>query len=93
MNNKSINKEEEEAILEWWSSLQEEKKADRAILKRASSIEDVLVTKEFRTFLFKIPEKSRKPYLDTRNAIIASVLAHIKINTTNRFINNIYNYI
>lgn len=77
---RKLDQEDSSALLSWWSWLAENR-GDRAILRRASSPDDVLLTSAFAHFLQKMPSKWSDNKLSlplTDAAMVAAIVARIK---------------
>lgn len=77
---KKLTEQDCSALLGWWAWL-DDNRGDRAILRRATCPEDVLLTPAFAHFLQKMPERwgenqANLPITDA--AMVAAVIARIK---------------
>lgn len=73
------DEDERRNLLAWWHSLNE-KRGDRARLRRAETPDDVLLSEPFFHFLQKMPDDWATPYRLQSSAMVAATLAHIKEN-------------
>lgn len=64
-------------LLAWWHSL-DEKRGDRAHLRRAEKPDDVLLSESFFHFLQRMPEEWAKTKRLESSAIVAATLVHVK---------------
>ncbi len=71
--------ETQESLLRWWYLLNE-RRGDRARLRRAEGPDDVLLSEPFFHFLQQMPEEwaSPKPYRLQTSALVAAALSHVK---------------
>ncbi|WP_369600854.1 type I-E CRISPR-associated protein Cse2/CasB [Hahella sp. SMD15-11] len=71
--------EDREALMNWWKGLGENRGA-RAILRRASKPDDVLLTSAFSDFLKQMPDSWHNPGRLLDSAIVAAALSHVREN-------------
>jgi CRISPR system Cascade subunit CasB len=64
-------------LLLWWESL-DRNRGDRARLRRAQRLDDVLLTAPFFQFLQQMPEKWANTEYLLSSAIVAAALSHVK---------------
>ena len=64
-------------LLDWWKKL-EENRGERAILRRAASVDDVLLTTAFARFLKMMPAGWSEDYRLFDSAMVAGLLARVK---------------
>jgi CRISPR system Cascade subunit CasB len=64
-------------LLAWWHSLNE-KRGDRARLRRAETPDDVLLSEPFFHFLQRMSEDWASTYRLQSSALVAATLAHVK---------------
>ena len=69
--------DERRNLLAWWHSLNE-KRGDRARLRRAETPDDVLLSEPFFHFLQRMPDDWATPYRLQSSALVAATLAHVK---------------
>ncbi|MEN8264533.1 MAG: type I-E CRISPR-associated protein Cse2/CasB [Nitrospirota bacterium] len=70
--------DERQSLLAWWHSLNE-KRGDRARLRRAETPDDVLLSEPFFHFLQRMPDDWATRYRLESSALVAATLAHVKI--------------
>jgi len=83
---RKLDQEDCSALLSWWNWL-DDNRGDRAILRRANSPDDVLLTSAFAHFLQKMPSKwsDNKHSLPlTDAAMVAAIIARVKIHDATR---------
>ncbi len=61
-------------LIDWWKKL-EENRGERAILRRAASVDDVLLTTAFARFLKMMPAGWSEDYRLFDSAMVAGLLA------------------
>lgn len=78
---RKLDQDDYKALLAWWSWL-DDNRGDRAVLRRAGSPEDVLLTPAFAHFLQKMPPRWVKndAVLLSDAALVAAVIARVKIH-------------
>lgn len=69
--------DERRSLLAWWHSLNE-KRGDRARLRRAEIPDDVLLSEPFFHFLQRMPEGWATSYRLQSSALVSATLAHVK---------------
>jgi len=69
--------DERNKLVEWWKKLAENR-GERAILRRAASADDVLLTPAFARFLKVMPAGWAKDYRLIDSAMVAGLLARVK---------------
>lgn len=78
MNYFYLKDEERRSLLAWWHLLNE-KRGDRARLRRAEIPDDVLLSEPFFHFLQRMPKDWATPYRLQSSAMVAATLSHVKI--------------
>ncbi|MEW7987771.1 MAG: type I-E CRISPR-associated protein Cse2/CasB [Candidatus Thiodiazotropha sp.] len=71
------NENERKALTAWWHWL-DENRGERAVLRRAASADDILLTPAFARFLAFMPEHWKSPQHLFDSAMVAGLLARIK---------------
>ncbi|MBL4826994.1 MAG: type I-E CRISPR-associated protein Cse2/CasB [Spongiibacteraceae bacterium] len=70
---------EREKLLAWWKTL-EDNRGERAVLRRTSCVDDVLLTPAFARFLAMMPSGWSESYRLFDSAMVAGLLARVKTN-------------
>jgi CRISPR system Cascade subunit CasB len=80
MYQRKLDQEDCKALLTWWGWLDDHSRGDRAVLRRASSPDDVLLTPAFAHFLQKMPTRwvENKAIRLSDAAMVAAVVARVK---------------
>lgn len=71
--------EDTKNLLAWWYWL-DENRGDRAVLRRAETAEDILLTPAFNKFLHFMPNSWRKGHRLFDSAMVAGLLGRVKEN-------------
>lgn len=71
------DEDERKAITAWWHWL-DDNRGERAVLRRAASADDILLTPAFARFLEFMPERWRSPQHMFDSAMVAGLLARVK---------------
>ena len=71
------NEDECKALTAWWHWL-DDNRGERAVLRRAASADDILLTSAFSRFLEFMPERWRTPRHLFDSAMVAGLLARVK---------------
>lgn len=71
------NEDECKALTAWWHWL-DENRGERAVLRRAASADDILLTPAFARFLEFMPDRWRTPTNLFDSAMVAGLLARVK---------------
>lgn len=71
------DKDEQKALTGWWRWL-DDNRGERAVLRRAASADDILLTPAFARFLELMPERWKRPQHLFDSAMVAGLLARVK---------------
>jgi CRISPR system Cascade subunit CasB len=71
------DEKERKALIAWWHWL-DDNRGERAVLRRAASADDILLTPAFATFLKFMPEQWGAPRNLFDSAMVAGLLARVK---------------
>jgi CRISPR system Cascade subunit CasB len=74
-------KQDREKLMTWWQRL-DDNRADRAILRRTTCVDDVLLTSAFAHFLKVMPPGWSDANHLFGSAMVAGLLARIKVNSS-----------
>ena len=76
------DEEEQKTLTAWWHWL-DDNRGERAVLRRAATADDILLTPAFAKFLEFMPESWKKPQRLFDSAMIAGLLARVKSKEDN----------
>ena len=79
-----FREDEQKVLAKWWRTL-DDNRADRAILRRAGSADDVLLTPAFSRFLNAMPRHWSEPNRIYDSAMVAGLLARVNQSTSVSF--------
>jgi CRISPR system Cascade subunit CasB len=71
------DEEEQKALTAWWHWL-DDNRGERAVLRRASTADDILLTPAFAKFLEFMPKSWKTPQRLFDSAMVAGLLARVK---------------
>lgn len=72
------DEDERKALTAWWHWL-DDNRGERAVLRRAASADDILLTPAFARFLAFMPERWSTPQYLFDSAMVAGLLARVKV--------------
>lgn len=73
------DEDERQALIAWWHWL-DDNRGERAVLRRAASADDILLTPAFARFLAFMPERWSTPQYLFDSAMVAGLLTRVKEN-------------
>lgn len=76
------DEDERKALIAWWHWL-DDNRGERAVLRRAASADDILLTPAFARFLDFMPVSWKTPQRLFDSAMVAGLLARVKENDSN----------
>lgn len=76
------DEDERQALISWWHWL-DDHRGERAVLRRAASADDILLTPAFSRFLALMPEQWGATQHLFDSAMVAGLLARVKVDDRN----------